>query len=146
MIILAIVLLILVGVVAFLNTEMLLLNLYFMSLSSPAWLVFLGFLGVGMLIAALFATSKGARNRQVIKNKKEEVRRVEEEKEEVIERMQKEKDLQLELQSREAEIKNLEAKLAEEETHAQPLDQHTPIDKEQVVEYQVDEEDTNQIN
>lgn len=114
MIIIAIFLLGLAGIVAILNTEILSLNLYFTSVSFPAWLIYIGFLLMGMLIAALFSTSKGARNRQIIKNKNQEIKRAEAEKEETIERIEREKDLQLALQDREAEIKDLESKLAQE--------------------------------
>lgn len=96
MVILAFILLVVVGVVSFLNTELMAVNLYFMSLSVPAWAIFIAFLLIGMLIAALFATSKGARNRQVIKNKNNEIERAEEEKEEGIKRVELEKEQALE--------------------------------------------------
>lgn len=125
MIILAFILLVLVGAISFLNAELMSISLYFTTLTVPAWIIFIGFLLIGMLIAALFATSKGARNRQIIKNKDQEIehaqeekeeaiRRIQQEKEEAVERTKKESDLQLALQNREARIQNLEAQLAQD--------------------------------
>lgn len=111
MIILAIVLLILFGVVAFLNTEMILINLYFTTFTIPMWLAFLGVLLIGMIIAALFASAKGARNRQVIKNKDKELERSETERKEAVDRMKQESEIQLEMQKKEAEIQRLNTEL-----------------------------------
>ena len=111
MIILAIVLLILFGVVAFLNTEMLLINLYFITFTVPMWLAFLGVLLIGMVIAALLASAKGARNRQVIKNKDKELERSETERKEAADRMKQESEIQLEMQKKEAEIQRLNTEL-----------------------------------
>lgn len=160
MIILAFTLLVLVGAVSFINTEPMLINLYFTTLSVPEWIVFVIFLLIGMLIAALFATSKGSRNRQVIKNKDQEIKRAKEEKteaikriqeekeeavervklekEETVERLKKESDLQLELQNREAEIKKLQSQLAKddestlktEKVHIQNEMKDTPIEEQ----------------
>lgn len=111
MIILAIVLLILFGVVAFLNTEMILINLYFTTFTIPMWLAFLGVLLIGMIIAALFASAKGARNRQVIKDKDKELERSETERKEAVDRMKQESEIQLEMQKKEAEIQRLNTEL-----------------------------------
>ena len=86
MIILAILLLVLFGVVAFLNTEMILISLYFITFTLPLWLALIGALLIGMVIAALFASAKGARNRQVVKNKDKELDRSEIERKEAVER------------------------------------------------------------
>ncbi|MDN5372899.1 MAG: hypothetical protein PWR19_1945 [Carnobacterium sp.] len=112
MIIIAIILLVLVGIVAFLNMDMATLNLYFTSLELPLWLLFVGFLLIGMLIAALFAMSKGARNRQVIKNKNEELKNAETSRDDAVNRVKKESEAQLELQKKEAEIQSLNTRLA----------------------------------
>lgn len=112
MIIIAIILLVLVGAVAFLNMEMTTLNLYFTSFELPLWLFLIGFLLIGMLIAALFAMSKGARNRQVIKNKNEELKNAETSRDEAVNRVKKESEAQLELQKKEAEIQSLNTRLA----------------------------------
>lgn len=153
MVILAFILLVLVGVVSFINTELMTINLYFMALSIPMWGIFITFLLIGMLIAALFATSKGARNRQVIKNKNKEIERTENEKtdaiervntekEEALERMKlekkeaveqsrKESDLQLELQNREAEIQKLESQLAQDDEPIIVTEEPPPQTREQ---------------
>ena len=112
MIIIAIILLVLVAIVAFLNMQMATLNLYFMSFDLPLWLLFIGFLLLGMLIAALFAMSKGARNRQVIKNKNDELKNAESSRDEAVNRVKQESEAQLELQKKETEIQSLNARLA----------------------------------
>lgn len=112
MIILAILLLILFGVVAFLNTEMLLINLYFITFTVPIWLAFIGVLLIGMVIAALFASAKGARNRQVIKNKDKELEQSEIQRKEAEDRMKQESETQLEMQKKEAEIQRLNTELS----------------------------------
>lgn len=112
MIIIAIILLVLVAIVAFLNMQMATLNLYFMSFDLPLWLLFIGFLLLGMLIAALFALSKGARNRQVIKNKNDELKNAESSRDEAVNRVKQESEAQLELQKKEAEIQSLNTRLA----------------------------------
>lgn len=112
MIIIAIILLVLVTIVAFLNMQMATLNLYFMSFDLPLWLLFIGFLLLGMLIAALFAMSKGARNRQVIKNKNDELKNAESSRDEAVNRVKQESEAQLELQKKETEIQSLNARLA----------------------------------
>ena len=111
-IILAIVLLLLVGVVSFLNTEMLLINLYFTSITIPVWLSFVGMLLIGMLIAGLLASANSARTRQLLKNKEKELERSETEREEVIERAKQEAEIQMELQKKEAEIQRLNEKIS----------------------------------
>lgn len=112
MIVIAIILLILVGIVAFLNMEMTTLNLYFASFDFPLWLLLVGFLLIGMLVAALFALSKGARNREVIKNKNKELDKAEESRDTEVDRVKKESEAQLELQKKEAEIQSLNSRLA----------------------------------
>ncbi|MDN6731756.1 MAG: lipopolysaccharide assembly protein LapA domain-containing protein, partial [Atopostipes suicloacalis] len=136
MIILAFILLALAGVIAFMNMEMIAVNLYFTIVSLPMWGAFISFIIAGMVIAFLFAASKGAHDRQEIRNKTKEIKRMEKEKEEAINRIKQEKEesihrveaekeealrqakkesnLQLELQNREAEIQNLESRLAKE--------------------------------
>lgn len=135
-----------------------------MTISVPTWAVFIAFLLIGMLIAALYGTSKGARNRQVIKNKNKEIERAEEEreeainrvklekdqalermkveKEEAIEQVRKESDLQLELQNREAEIQKLKSRIAQEDEnkHIQTTES-APYMDEQEIEHYVDEEE-----
>lgn len=115
MVILAFVLLILVGAVSFVNPELMTINLYFLTLTVPMWAVFIAFLLIGMLIAALFGTSKGARNRQVIKNKNKEIERAEEEKEEAVNRAQLEKDQAIERLKLEKEEAVNRAQLEKEE-------------------------------
>ena len=126
MAILAIILLVIVAAVSFINTELVSINLYLITLSIPMWGVFVSFLLIGALIIFLLATSKGAHNRQVIKNKNQEIKRVEDEKEKEVRRVRnemekkltqtkKENDLQLELQNRDAEIQKLESKLTAKE-------------------------------
>lgn len=111
MVILAIILLILVGIVAFLNMGMIPLNLYFTSFQLPLWLIIVGLVLVGMAIAGLFAASKGARNRQMLKNKKEELEHAETSKDEAVDRVRKESEAQLEIQRKEAEIQKLNERL-----------------------------------
>lgn len=112
MMVIAIILLILVGIVAFLNMEMTTLNLYFASFDFPLWLILVGFLLIGMLVAALFALAKGARNREVIKNKNKELDKAEKFRDNEIDRVKKESEAQLELQKKEAEIQGLNSRLA----------------------------------
>ncbi|MFL2104837.1 lipopolysaccharide assembly protein LapA domain-containing protein [Desemzia sp. FAM 23991] len=111
MIVLAIILLILVGVVAFLNMGMVPLDLYFISFQIPFWLLVAGLVLIGMAIAGLFAASKGARNRQMLKNKKEELEHAETSKDEAVDRVRKESEAQLEIQIKEAEIQKLNERL-----------------------------------
>lgn len=172
MVILAFILLVLVGVVSFINTELMSINLYFTIISVPAWAVFIAFLLIGMLVAALFGTSKGARNRQVIKNKNKEIERAEEEKAEAInrveiekeqalermklekteaiEQMRKESDLQLTLQNKEAEIQKLESQIAKkdeknttmEKMSIQTEEPTTYMDEQEIDPFIDEEEDT----
>ena len=93
MIILAILLLVLVGVVAFLNTEMILISLYFMTFTIPLWMALIGALLIGIVVAALLAHAKGARNKQVVKNKDKELDRSEEERKEAVDRVKKNQKL-----------------------------------------------------
>jgi len=112
MIILAIVLLSLVGVVAFLNTEMILINLYFTSITIPIWLAFVGLLLTGMVIASLLARANSARNREVLKDKDKELNRSETEREEAVKRTKQDAETQMEMQKKEAEIQRLNEKLS----------------------------------
>lgn len=112
MIVIAIILLVLVGIVAFLNMEMATLNLYFASFDLPLWVLFVGFLLMGMLIAALFAMAKGARNREVIKSKNDELEKAQTSKDKEVDRVKKESEAQIELQKKEAEIQSLNSRLA----------------------------------
>lgn len=112
MIVIAIILLVLVAIVAFLNMEMATLNLYFTSFDLPLWVLFVGFLLMGMLIAALFAMAKGARNREVIKNKNDELEKAEASRDREVDRVKKESEAQIELQKKEAEIQSLNSRLA----------------------------------
>lgn len=157
MIVIAIILLVLVGVVAFLNMEMATLNLYFASFDLPLWLLLVGFLLIGMLIAALFALSKGARNREVIKNKNDELERAETSRDKEVDRVKKESESQLELQKKEAEIQSLNSRLAsleENQTNQQSETvstvqttdaQNNPAASKEihVEEYQIDDTTTN---
>lgn len=152
MIILAVLLLVLFGVVAFLNTEMTLISLYFMTFSIPLWLALIGALLIGMVIAALLASAKGARNRQVVKNKDKELDRSETERKEAVDRVKKESEAQLEIQKKEAEIQRLNAELSsnkdrEEKPVSKTLIKEVPIDSRvqkksnkdlHVEEYQID--------
>jgi putative membrane protein len=133
MIILAIVLLILFGVIAFFNTEMILIDLYFITFTVPMWLAFIGVLLIGIIIAALFASAKGARNRQVIKNKDKELERSETERKEAVDRMKQESEIQLEMQKKEAEIQRLNAEFTstkdnEPEITGKVIKSEVPID------------------
>ena len=109
MIVLALLLLVLVAAVAFFNTEMITLNLYFASLSIPLWMALVGALLLGMVIAGLLASSAGARNRQVIKNKNREIERTEEEKIAAVERVKQESANRTEMLKKEAEIQRLQS-------------------------------------
>ncbi|MEG0679298.1 MAG: lipopolysaccharide assembly protein LapA domain-containing protein [Carnobacterium sp.] len=156
MIILAVLLLVLVGVVAFLNTEMILINFYFMTFTLPLWLALIGTLLIGMVIAALLAN--GARNRQVVKNKDKELDRSETERKEAVDRVKKESEAQLEIQKKEAEIQRLSAELSSaKESETKPISEtlikEVPIGSRvqkksnkdlKVEEYQVDLPEENQ--
>lgn len=158
MIILAILLLVLVGVVAFLNTEMILISLYFMTITIPLWLALIGALLIGMIIAALLANAKGSRNRQVVKNKDKELERSEREKKEAVDRVKQESETQLEIQRKEAEIQRLNAELSStKDSEIKPVSEtvikEAPIGSRvqkklnkdsQVEEYQVDLPEENQ--
>ncbi|MEG0496685.1 MAG: lipopolysaccharide assembly protein LapA domain-containing protein [Carnobacterium sp.] len=158
MIILAVLLLVLVGVVAFLNTEMILINFYFMTFTLPLWLALIGTLLIGMVIAALLANAKGARNRQVVKNKDKELDRSETERKEAVDRVKKESEAQLEIQKKEAEIQRLSAELSSaKESETKPISEtlikEVPIGSRvqkksnkdlKVEEYQVDLPEENQ--
>lgn len=117
MIILAIVLLVLVGVVAFLNTtEMAMINLYFTSFNIPLWLVIAGTLLIGMIIAGLLASSVIARNKKALKDKEEEMDRAETERKESVDKAKQDAETQIELQKKEAEIQRLNAKLSQDQS------------------------------
>ncbi len=160
MIILAILLLVLFGVVAFLNTEMILISLYFITFTLPLWLALIGALLIGMVIAALFASAKGARNRQVVKNKDKELDRSEIERKEAVERVKKESEAQLEIQKKEAEIQRLNAELSsnkdrETKSVSKTLIKEVPIDSNvrensirdvHVEEYPIDLPEENQMD
>lgn len=111
MIIIAIVLLLLVGIISLFNGNLVVVDLYVASFSVPLWVTFVAFLLIGMLIAALFATAKGAKDRQVIKNKNDELARAETEKEEAIARTKEKGALELQLQKQDALIRSLQADL-----------------------------------
>ncbi|MGB6178339.1 LapA family protein [Carnobacterium sp.] len=112
MIVFALLLLILVGLVAFLNTEMILFSLYFVTFTIPLWIALVSTLLIGMAIAALFASAKGARNRQVVRNKDNELDRSEIERKEAVDRVRQESEAQLEMQKKEAEIQRLNTELS----------------------------------
>lgn len=112
MIILAIVLLLIVGVVAFLNMEMVMLNLYVTSFDLPLWLVIVGTLLLGMVIAGLFASAVIERHKQALRDKDEEMDRAEAERRESVEKVRQDADTQIEIQKKEAEIQRLNAQLA----------------------------------
>lgn len=138
MIILAIVLLLFVGVVAFLNTEMLQMNLYFTSITIPVWIALVGMLLIGMLIAGLLARAYIARNRQLLKDKEKELDRSEKERKEAIERAKRDAEIQMELQEKEAEIQRLNEKISSHQ------DQDTvSVNKKVVKETPIDTQDLN---
>lgn len=139
MIIVAIVLLLLVGVVAFLNMEMVMLDLYLTSFDIPLWLVIVGTLLLGMVIAGLLASTVIARNKEALRDKDKEMERAEAERRESVDKVRKDADTQIELQKKEAEIQRLNAKLAsnqdrnrnvpENETRVKvPDDGHTRVE------------------
>lgn len=116
MIIIAIVLLLFVGIISLFNGSLVVVDLYVASFSVPLWVTFVAFLLIGMLIAALFATAKGAKDRQVIKNKNDELARAETEKEEAIARTKEKGELELQLQKQDALIRSLQADLQSKHT------------------------------
>lgn len=109
MTVLAILLILLVAMVAFFNTEMVMLDLNFTSFSVPMWMILVGTLILGMIIAALLASAAGARNRQVIKSKNREIERSEDEKIEAVERVKQESANRAEMLKKEAEIQRLQS-------------------------------------
>lgn len=111
MTILAIILLIAVGIIAFLNMGSVPLDLYFTSFELPFWLIIVGLVLIGMVIAGLFAASQGARNRQMLKNKKDELKSAEASRDEEVDRVKKESEAQLEIQQKETEIQRLNERL-----------------------------------
>lgn len=117
MIVLAIVLLLLVGVVAYLNiAEMVMIDLYFTSFNIPVWLLIVGTLLIGMVIAGLLASSVIARNKKVLKDKEEEMDRAEAERKESVDKVKQDAETQIELQKKEAEIQRLNAKLSQDQS------------------------------
>lgn len=112
MIILAIVLLLIVGVVAFLNMETVMLNLYLTSFDLPLWLVIVATLLLGIVIAGLLASAVIERHKQALRDKDEEMDRAEAERRESVEKVRQDADAQIEIQKKEAEIQRLNAQLA----------------------------------
>ena len=139
---------------------MILISLYFITFTLPLWLALIGALLIGMVIAALFASAKGARNRQVVKNKDKELDRSEIERKEAVERVKKESEAQLEIQKKEAEIQRLNAELSsnkdrETKSVSKTLIKEVPIDSNvrensirdvHVEEYPIDLPEENQMD
>lgn len=93
-----------------------------MTFTLPLWLALIGALLIGMVIAALLANAKGARNRQVVKNKDKELDRSETERKEAVDRVKKESEAQLEIQKKETEIQRLNAELSSaKESETKPV-------------------------
>ncbi len=115
MVILAIILLLLVGVVAFLNMDMIPINLYFTSISIPLWLAIVGLILIGMLIAGLLARASSARNRELLKNKEKELERSEAEREEAVNRAKQDAETQIALERKEAEIQRLNEQISSDQ-------------------------------
>ncbi|GAA0366420.1 hypothetical protein GCM10008932_18200 [Alkalibacterium iburiense] len=137
MIILAIVLLLIVGVVAFLNMETVMLNLYLTSFDLPLWLVIVGTLLLGIVIAGLLASAVIERHKQALRDKDEEMDRAEAERRESVEKVRQDADAQIEIQKKEAEIQRLNAQLASNQNRNQsvnetsvegPESRHTRVD------------------
>lgn len=111
MMVVAIILLVIVGLLAFFNMGVVPLDLYFTSLELPFWIIIAGLVLIGMVIGGLFVASMGARNRQLLKEKKEELKNTEASKDQEVERVKKESESQLEIQKKEAEIQRLNERL-----------------------------------
>lgn len=111
MIVLAIILLVIVGILAFLNMGMVPLDLYFTSFELPFWIIIVGLVLIGMAIAGLFAASKGSHDRKLLKDKEEELKKTEASRDKEVDRVKKESESQLEIQKKEAEIQRLNERL-----------------------------------
>lgn len=122
MTILAILLLLVVGAIAFLNMQMITLHLYFMSVSSPLWLIIVAALLVGMLIAILFAGAQSTASRKNIRAKEDELQEkltqkdaelqaAKQETQDVAERTRNEMERDLQMKQKDEEIKGLQRHL-----------------------------------
>lgn len=129
MTILALLLLLAAGAIAFFNMEPIALSLYFMAVSVPTWLVILGSVLVGLLAGLLFAGARASSSQQDIHTKEKELQDKLDQKEdelqsakretqEVADRTRQETEMNLQMKQKDEEIQALRRRLGllEEET------------------------------
>ena len=122
MTIFAILLLIIAVAIAFSNMQMVTLHLYFMTVSSPLWLIIVGAVLLGILTAVLFAGARVTSSRKNIARKEEELKEKlnrkdaelqasQQETKEVAEKTRNEMERALSMKQKDEEIKSLQLHL-----------------------------------
>lgn len=122
MTIIAILVLLVAGVIAFLNMQLISLNLYFITVSLPLWLLIVVALLVGMLAAILFAGATSAASRKNVNAKEHELQEkldrkdteleaAKQETKEVAERTRSEMERDLKMKQKDEEIRSLQRHL-----------------------------------
>lgn len=146
MTIVAILVILIAVVIAFLNMQLISLHLYFMTVSAPLWLIIVGALLVGMLAAILFAgaTSSASRKKSQAKEhelqekldrKNTELEAAKQETTEVAERTRNEIERDLKMKQKDEEIRSLQRHLdlMEEKMKLQKDNNHTNQEDEVVL-------------
>ncbi|MDE1548605.1 LapA family protein [Jeotgalibaca caeni] len=130
MTILAVLILLLIAVLAFLNMEIVSLSLYFMDVSIPLWLIMIGATLLGMVAALMFVGARNANARdeqrrrkqdfqEKLEAKDEELQAARRETNEVANRTRRETEMALQMQQKEQEVEDLRKRMALMEESAQ---------------------------